>query len=145
LLLKLLQLQDKELTPETHFVKDMGIDSLDTVELTLIVQDALDCEIPGYKFVCTINSAKPSSVDKVDSFATLGDVIKFVQVCRQCLKLNLNHNKGQTCTPLSSNHTQRFICRIVTPKIQSFINNNAKLTSFFQRDVVLVLLNQYRA
>ncbi len=35
-----------EVTPQAHFVNDLGADSLDTVELVMALEEAFDTEIP---------------------------------------------------------------------------------------------------
>jgi acyl carrier protein len=35
-----------QITPETSFIKDLGADSLDTVELVMALEDEFECEIP---------------------------------------------------------------------------------------------------
>lgn len=38
---------DKEkITRDTHFVNDLGADSLDTVELVMALEEEFECEIP---------------------------------------------------------------------------------------------------
>ena len=35
-----------QITPETSFIKDLGADSLDTVELVMALEEEFECEIP---------------------------------------------------------------------------------------------------
>ena len=52
-----------KITPETSFHKDLGLDSLDTVELLVAVEEEFDIEIP----------------DKVaDELKTVGETIKYI-------------------------------------------------------------------
>ena len=36
----------EQITPETSFIKDLGADSLDTVELVMALEEEFECEIP---------------------------------------------------------------------------------------------------
>jgi len=38
-----------EVTPQAHFVNDLGADSLDTVELVMVLEEGVDTEIPGHQ------------------------------------------------------------------------------------------------
>ena len=38
-----------KVTMESDFIKDLGADSLDTVELVMSLEEAFDCEIPDEK------------------------------------------------------------------------------------------------
>lgn len=54
---------DAKITQETSFHKDLGLDSLDTVELLVAVEEEFDIEIP----------------DKIaDELKTVGETIKYV-------------------------------------------------------------------
>ena len=37
---------ESEVTPEAHFIDDLGADSLDTVELVMALEEEFECEIP---------------------------------------------------------------------------------------------------
>lgn len=54
-----------DVKPTSHFYNDLGLDSLDTVELTLALEDEFVIEIPD------------SEADKI---LTVADAIKFIQV-----------------------------------------------------------------
>ncbi len=41
-----LGVDESEVTPEAHFIDDLGADSLDTVELILSFEEAFDISIP---------------------------------------------------------------------------------------------------
>ena len=41
-----LGVDDEEVTPEAHFVDDLGADSLDTVELVMAFEEEFNMEIP---------------------------------------------------------------------------------------------------
>ena len=41
-----LGVDESEITPEAHFMKDLGADSLDTVELILSFEEEFDISIP---------------------------------------------------------------------------------------------------
>ena len=41
-----LGVEEEEVTPEAHFVEDLGADSLDTVELVMALEEAFEIEIP---------------------------------------------------------------------------------------------------
>jgi len=36
-----------QVKPESHFIEDLGADSLDTVELLMALEEKFDCEIDG--------------------------------------------------------------------------------------------------
>jgi acyl carrier protein len=41
-----LGVEEDEVTPEAHFVEDLGADSLDTVELVMALEEEFEIEIP---------------------------------------------------------------------------------------------------
>ena len=41
-----LDLDEKEITPESAFIDDLGADSLDVVEMVMAMEEAFDLEIP---------------------------------------------------------------------------------------------------
>ena len=41
-----LGVEEEEVTPEAHFVEDLGADSLDTVELVMALEEEFEIEIP---------------------------------------------------------------------------------------------------
>jgi acyl carrier protein len=59
-----LGVKESSLTPESNFIKDMGADSLDTVELVMGLEKEFNLPaIPD---------------DKVESISTVGDAIKYI-------------------------------------------------------------------
>ena len=54
----------EQITPETSFIKDLGADSLDTVELVMALEEAFDIEIPD---------------EAAEGIATVGDAVKYIQ------------------------------------------------------------------
>ncbi|SCV04802.1 LANO_0G12508g1_1 [Lachancea nothofagi CBS 11611] len=53
-----------QVTNETHFAKDLGLDSLDTVELLVAIEEEFDIEIP----------------DKVaDEIKSVGEAVKYIE------------------------------------------------------------------
>ena len=55
---------DKEkVNPETHFVNDLGADSLDTVELVMELEEEFDINIPD---------------DAAEKITTVGQAIEFI-------------------------------------------------------------------
>jgi acyl carrier protein len=56
---------DKEkVTPATHFVNDLGADSLDTVELVMELEEEFDVDIPD---------------DAAEKIQTVGQAIEFIE------------------------------------------------------------------
>ena len=56
---------DKEkVKPETHFINDLGADSLDTVELVMELEEEFDINIPD---------------DAAEHILTVGDAVKFLE------------------------------------------------------------------
>lgn len=53
-----------EVTPEASFTKDLGADSLDTVELIMEFEKAFGLQIPD---------------DAAEKIATVGDAIKYIE------------------------------------------------------------------
>lgn len=49
---------------ESHFIEDLGADSLDTVELLMALEEKFDCEIEE---------------DKAEKLTTVKDIVEFVQ------------------------------------------------------------------
>ena len=39
-------MEEEEVSPEAHFVEDLGADSLDTVELVMALEEEFEIEIP---------------------------------------------------------------------------------------------------
>lgn len=56
---------DKEkVTPETHFINDLGADSLDTVELVMELEEEFDINIPD---------------DSAEKIETVGQAIAYIE------------------------------------------------------------------
>ena len=59
-----LGVDEAEITPEANFTKDLGADSLDTVELIMEFEKAVDIQIPE---------------EEAQKIATVGDAIKYIE------------------------------------------------------------------
>ena len=59
-----LNVDAKEVTPEASFTKDLGADSLDTVELIMEFEKAFNITIPD---------------EAAEKIATVGDAIKYIE------------------------------------------------------------------
>ncbi len=55
---------EKEITEESHFIEDLGADSLDTVELVMALEEEFGIEI---------------SDEDAEKIQTVGDVIKYIK------------------------------------------------------------------
>ena len=53
----------KEITHQTHFINDLGADSLDTVELVMEFEDAFDLSIPD---------------EEAEKIQTVGEAIEYI-------------------------------------------------------------------
>ncbi|MBI4377265.1 MAG: acyl carrier protein [Elusimicrobia bacterium] len=53
-----------EVTPQAHFVNDLGADSLDTVELVMALEEEFDTEIPD---------------EQAEKIQTVGQAIEYIQ------------------------------------------------------------------
>ena len=53
-----------EVTPNAHFVNDLGADSLDTVELVMALEEEFDMEIPD---------------EDAEKIKTVGDAINYIK------------------------------------------------------------------
>jgi acyl carrier protein len=51
-----------QITPSAHFSNDLGLDSLDTVEVVMAIEEEFSIEIPD-KDADTIHSGKPPSLN----------------------------------------------------------------------------------
>lgn len=60
-----LGVKDKDITPEAHFVKDLGADSLDAVELIMAVEKQFGVEIPD---------------EEAGNLHTVGDLVRYLEV-----------------------------------------------------------------
>lgn len=59
-----LGVEKETVKPETHFVNDLGADSLDTVELVMELEEEFDINIPD---------------DAAEKIQTVGQAIKFIE------------------------------------------------------------------
>ncbi|MHB2026991.1 MAG: acyl carrier protein [Elusimicrobiota bacterium] len=53
-----------EVTPQAHFVNDLGADSLDTVELVMALEEEFDTEIPD---------------EQAEKIQTVGQAVEYVK------------------------------------------------------------------
>jgi acyl carrier protein len=58
-----LGVDEGEITPESHFIDDLGADSLDTVELVMALEEEYGIEIPD---------------EDAEKIQTVGDVAKYI-------------------------------------------------------------------
>ncbi|MES0491085.1 MAG: acyl carrier protein [Leptospirales bacterium] len=58
-----LGVDETEITPESHFIDDLGADSLDTVELVMALEEEFGIEIPD---------------EDAEKIQTVGDVAKYI-------------------------------------------------------------------
>ena len=64
IVVKLLNVDKGKITPESKFIDDLGADSLDAVEIVMMVEDEFNIEIP----------------DDADGFIkTVGDITKYIE------------------------------------------------------------------
>lgn len=59
-----LTVEDSEVTPEAEFSKDLGADSLDTVELIMEFEKEFDLSIPE---------------EEAETIKTVGDAVKYIE------------------------------------------------------------------
>jgi acyl carrier protein len=59
-----LGVKDKDIKPDAHFVKDLGADSLDSVELIMAVEKQFGVEIPD---------------EEAENLQTVGDLVKYLE------------------------------------------------------------------
>jgi acyl carrier protein len=59
-----LGVEKDKVTPETHFINDLGADSLDTVELVMELEEEFDINIPD---------------DAAEKIETVGQAIEFIE------------------------------------------------------------------
>jgi acyl carrier protein len=59
-----LGVEAEKVTPEAHFVEDLGADSLDTVELVMAFEEEFGMEIPD---------------EEAEKLQTVGDAIRYIQ------------------------------------------------------------------
>lgn len=64
IVVKLLNVDKGKITPESKFIDDLGADSLDAVEIVMMVEEEFNIEIP----------------DDADGFIkTVGDITKYIE------------------------------------------------------------------
>ena len=61
---KELEVDAKQLSPETKFIEDLGADSLDIVELVMALEEEFGLDIPD---------------EEADKLKTVGDAMKYLQ------------------------------------------------------------------
>ena len=59
-----LGVKPEQITPEAKFIEDLGADSLDTVELVMVLEEEFGNEIPD---------------EEAEKLVTVGDVITFIE------------------------------------------------------------------
>ncbi|MFP6245418.1 acyl carrier protein [Helicobacter pylori] len=59
-----LNVDTAQVTPEAEFVKDLGADSLDVVELIMALEEKFDIEIPD---------------EQAEKIVNVGDVVKYIE------------------------------------------------------------------
>ena len=59
-----LGLEEDKVNEKSHFVDDLGADSLDTVELVMAFEEEFGCEIPD---------------DAAEQIATIGDAVTYIE------------------------------------------------------------------
>jgi acyl carrier protein len=64
IIVKELEVDIKQLTPEAKFIEDLGADSLDIVELVMALEEAFNVDIPD---------------EDADKLKTVGDAMKYLQ------------------------------------------------------------------
>lgn len=58
------ELEEDRVTMESSLIGDLGMDSLDVIDLSMSIEDAFDLEIPD---------------DEIETFKTVGDIVRFVE------------------------------------------------------------------
>jgi len=59
-----LGVDNNEVTPQAHFVNDLGADSLDTVELVMALEEEFDTEIPD---------------EQAEKIQTVGQAVEYIK------------------------------------------------------------------
>ena len=59
-----LGVDESEVKPETHLMKDLEADSLDAVEIIMAIEDEFDIEVPD---------------EDAEKFQTVNDIIRYVE------------------------------------------------------------------
>ena len=58
------RVEESSVTNEKYFVKDLGADSLDTVELVMALEEEFDCEIPD---------------EEAEKITTVGQAVDYIE------------------------------------------------------------------
>lgn len=69
---ELLDVDTGEVKPEASFVKNLGADSLDVVELVIALEENFDIEI---------------SDEEAEKIVTVGDAVKYIKTHQACLQV----------------------------------------------------------
>ena len=71
LIVERLGVNENEVTPQAHFIDDLGADSLDTVELIMAFEDKFNIEIPDEdaEKITTVNHAVEYLEQKIGAAA----------------------------------------------------------------------------
>ena len=64
ILVEQLDERDKQIAPEAKFIEDLGMDSLELVELAMALEEEFGKEIPG---------------EEVEKLESVGDVVRFIE------------------------------------------------------------------
>ena len=64
IIVDLLQVSEDAVTPEAHFIDDLGADSLDLVELIMGIEEEFNIEIPD---------------GEAEKVVTVGDVVEYIK------------------------------------------------------------------
>jgi acyl carrier protein len=59
-----LGVEEEEVTPEAHFIEDLGADSLDIVELIMALEEEFEIEVPD---------------EDAEKIATVGDAVEYIK------------------------------------------------------------------
>lgn len=80
-----LETEPSEVSPEHHFVNDLGANSLDVVEFVMRLEDHFDVEVPD---------------DAADSIQTVGDLVSYIEK----LLSGDEHSHSMTTVAVGSDH-----------------------------------------
>ena len=64
IIVKELQVNPDQVTPDAKFIEDLGADSLDTVELVMALEEEFECEIPD---------------EEAEKITTVGQAISYIK------------------------------------------------------------------
>ena len=59
-----LDIDEDEITEESHLVEDLGADSLDSIDIIMSVEDEWEIEVPD---------------DVLENIETVGDIVKYIE------------------------------------------------------------------